>query len=81
MIQTEGDKYPVSRFVLSFMNSCMRSLSEDSPIKETCLGTGNVRREFPLSSVHDCVQFVRKNIREDMEDRWVTNLIENRKRF
>ena len=30
---------------------------------------------------HDCVQSVRKNIREDMEDRWVTNLSEDRKRF
>ncbi len=27
-----------------------------------------------MSSAHDCVQSVRKNIREDMEDRWVTNL-------
>jgi hypothetical protein len=26
-------------------------------------------------------QYVRQNIREDMEDRWVTNLIEDRKRF
>ena len=45
------------------------------------MGTGNVRREFPVSSVHVCVQSVRKNIREDMEDRWVTNLSEDRKRF
>ncbi len=34
-----------------------------------------------MSSVHVCVQSVRKKIREDMEDRWVTNLRENRKRF
>ena len=63
------------------VNSCMRSLSEDAPIKQTWLGTGNVRREFPVSSAHDCVQSVRQNIREDMEDGWVTNLNEDRKRF
>jgi hypothetical protein len=34
-----------------------------------------------MSSVYACVQSVRKNIREDMEDRWVTNLTEDRKRF
>ena len=33
--QEEGDKYPTSSLVLSFMNSCMRSLSEDSLIKQT----------------------------------------------
>jgi hypothetical protein len=65
----------------SFMNSCMRSLSEDAPIKQTWLVTGNVCREFPVSSVHSCVQYVRQNIREDMEDRWVINLSEDRKRF
>ena len=57
------------------------TLFEDAPIKQTWLGTGNVRREFPVSSAHACVQSVRKNIREDMEDRWVTNLSEDRKRF
>jgi hypothetical protein len=41
----------------------------------------NVLREFPVSSEHVCVQYVHKNIREDMEDRWVTNLSEDRKRF
>ena len=34
-----------------------------------------------MSSAHACVQSVRQNIREDMEDRWVTNLSEDRKRF
>jgi hypothetical protein len=48
---------------------------------DTWLGTGNVRREFAVSSAHACVQSVRKNIREDMEDRWITNLSEDRKRF
>jgi hypothetical protein len=38
-------------------------------------------RGFVVSSVHDCVQSVRKNIREDMEDKWVKNLSEERKRF
>ncbi len=75
------DKYPTSNLFLLFMNSCMRSLSEDAPIKQTWLGTGNVHREFPVSSVHVCVQSVLQNIREDMEDRWVTNLSEDRKRF
>jgi hypothetical protein len=77
--QTEGDKYPTSSLVLSFMNSCMRSLSEDTPIQQTWLGTGNVCREFPVSSTHACVQYVRQKIREDTEDRWVTNLNEDRK--
>ena len=44
--QVEGDKYPTSSLVLSFMNSCMRSLAEDAPINQTWLGTGNVCREF-----------------------------------
>jgi hypothetical protein len=30
--QVEGDKYPTSILVLSFINSYMRSLSEDDPI-------------------------------------------------
>jgi hypothetical protein len=59
----------------------MRSLSEDALIKQTWLVTGNVCREFPVSSAQYCVQYVRQNIREDMEDRWVTNLNEDRKRF
>jgi hypothetical protein len=79
--QSEGDKYPTSNLVLSFMNTYMRSLSEDDPIKQTWLGTGNVSREFPVSSVYDCFQYVRQNIREDMEDRWVTNFNEDGKRF
>ena len=79
--QTEGDKYPTSSLVLPFINSCMRSVSEDAPIKQTWLGTGNVRREFAVSSAHTSVQSVRKNIGEDMEDRWVTHLSEDRKRF
>jgi hypothetical protein len=75
--QEEGDtEYPTSSLVLSFMNSGMRSLSEDDPINQTWLGTGNVSREFSVSSVYVCVQYVRQNIREDMEDRWVTNLNE-----
>jgi hypothetical protein len=67
--QTESDKYPTSSLVLSFMNSYMRSLSEDAPMKQTWLGTVNVHREFPVSSTHVCVQYVRQNIREDMEDK------------
>ncbi len=79
--QAEGDKYPPSSLVLSFMNSYMRNLSEDAPFKQSWLDTANVCRQFPVSSTHACVQSVRKNIREDMEDRWVTNLSEDRKRF
>jgi hypothetical protein len=70
--QVEGDKYSTSNLVLPFLNSCMRSLSEDDPINQTWLGTGNVCRNFPVSSAHACVQYERQNIREDMEDRWVT---------
>ena len=43
--------------------------------------TSSLVLSFPVSSVHACVQSVRQNIREDMEDRWVTNLSEDRKRF
>ncbi len=50
-------------------------------MKQTWLGTAKVRRECAVSSAHACVQSVRKNIREDMEDRWVTNLSEDSKRF
>ncbi len=57
------------------------SSQQDAPIKQTWLGTANVRRQFPVSSAHVCVKSVRKNIREDMEHRWVTNLSEDRKRF
>ena len=53
-------------------NSCIRSLSEDASIKQTWLGTANVRRQFPVSSAHACVQSARKNIREDLKDTWVT---------
>ncbi len=62
-------------------NSCIRSLSEDASIQQTWLGTANVRRQFPVSSAHVYVQSARKNIREDLKDRWVTNLSEDRKRF
>ena len=43
--------YPTSSLVLSFMNSCMRSLSEDDPSKQTWLDTGNVCREFRTASM------------------------------
>jgi hypothetical protein len=79
--QEEGDKYPTISLVLSFMNSYMMSLSEDAPINQTWLDTANMLREFSVSSVYVCVQYVLQNIREDMEDRWVTNLSEDRKRF
>ena len=75
-LQVEGDEYPTSSLVLSFMNSCMRSLSEDAPIMQIWLVTGNELREFPVSSVHACVQSVLQNIREDLENRWFTNLRE-----
>jgi hypothetical protein len=57
--QVEGDKYPTSSLVLSFMNSFMRSLSEGTPLKQSRFDTG-LFREFPVSSVHVCVQSVRK---------------------
>ena len=65
--QEEGDKYLLTAL---FCHS-----------STTWLGTTNVHRQFPVSSAHVCVQSVRKNIREDLEDRWVTNLSEDRKRF
>ena len=50
--------------------------------------TGNLRTTMRmrtglqvLPNDHVCVRSVRKNIREDMEDRWVTTLSEDRKRF
>ncbi len=42
---------------------------------------GESEDDITVSSTHDCVQSVSKNIGEDMEDRWVTNLSEDRKRF
>jgi hypothetical protein len=36
---------------------------------------------FPVSSVHESIKSVRKSVREDLELGWVTNLIEERKRF
>jgi hypothetical protein len=44
-------------------------------------GKGKKSRTVSDDSAHSCVQSVRHNIREDMEDRWVTNLSEDRKRF
>ena len=57
------------------------NLTGDGSIKQPWFGKGNVRSEFPVSSVHESMKSARKNVREDLELRWVTNLSEERKRF
>ena len=79
--QAEGDKYVTSSLVMSFINTCMKSLAGDGRIKQPWFGKGNARSEFPVSSAHESIKSARKSVREDLERRWVTNLSEERKRF
>ena len=67
--------------VLSFINTCIKSLVGDGSIKQPWFGKGNARSEFPVSSTHESIKSARKVVREDLELRWVTNLSEERKRF
>ena len=59
----------------------MKSLVEHDTIKQSWFGPGNPRREFPVSSSHESIKVVRLSITEDLEERWVANLNEDRKRF
>ena len=70
-----------SSLVLTFINTCMKSLVGDGSIKQPWFDKGNARREFPVSSAHESIKSARKRVREDFELRWVTNLSEERKRF
>ena len=79
--KAEGDKYVTSSLVLSFIHTCMKSLAEDRSIKQPWFGPGNPRREFPVSSVHESSTASHISIRQDLEDRWVTNMNDDRKRF
>jgi hypothetical protein len=72
--QTEGDKYVTSSLVLPFIHTCMKSLAEHGSIKQPWFGPANPRREFPVSSAHESINAARLSIRQDLEDRWVTNL-------
>jgi hypothetical protein len=45
-------EYPTRSLVLSFMNSYMRSLSEDDPIKQTWLDTPTSSYSFPSRHPH-----------------------------
>ncbi len=49
--QAEGDKYPISILILSFMNSYMRSLSEDAPINQNRSGK-------PYKMAHTLIVFI-----------------------
>ncbi len=79
--QTKGDKYVTSSLVLSFINTCSKSLAGDGSIKQSWFRKGNSRSEFPVSLDHESIKSSRKSVREDLELRWVTNLSEERKRF
>ena len=59
----------------------MKSLAEHGSIKQPWFGPANPRREFPVSSAHESIKAGRSSIRQDLQDRWVTNLNEDRKRF
>jgi hypothetical protein len=50
-------------------------------MKQTWFGPANPRCEFPVSSSHESIKVVRLSIRQDLQDRWVTNLNEDRKSF
>ncbi len=46
-----------------------------------CVKDENPESEFPVSSTHESIKTTCLSITEDLEDRWVTNLNEDRKRF
>ncbi len=82
--QAEGDKYVTSSLVLSFIHTCMKSLTEHGSINDTGnsrVCSANPRCEFPVSSAHESIKVARLSIRQDLQDRWVTNLNEDRKFF
>jgi phenylpyruvate tautomerase PptA (4-oxalocrotonate tautomerase family) len=79
--QVEGDNYVTSSLVLTFINTRMQNLTGNGSIKHPWFGPGNVWSEFPVSSVHESNKATHISIREYLEDRWVTNLNEDRKRF
>jgi hypothetical protein len=70
-----------SSLILSFIHTCMKSVAEDGSIKQPWFGPANPRREFPVTSVHESIKVVRLSIRQDLQDRWVTNSNEDRKSF
>jgi hypothetical protein len=70
-----------SSLVLSFIHTCMKSLVEDGSIKQPWFVSANPRREFPVALDHESIKVARLNIRQDLQDRWVTNLNEDRKSF
>ncbi len=81
MKQGEVDKDVTNSQVLSFINTWIKSLTEDGSSKQSWFGKGNTRSEVPVSSVHESIKSSRKSVREDLEFRWVKNLSEERKRL
>jgi hypothetical protein len=63
----------------------MKSLAEDGSIEQPWFGPESARSEFPVSSAHESIKAARISIRahqfQGLQDRWVTNLNEDRKRF
>jgi hypothetical protein len=59
----------------------MKSIGEHGSIKHPWFGPVNPRREFPVSSAHESIKTAPFSIRQDLQDRWVTNLHEDRKSF
>ncbi len=59
----------------------MKSLAEHGSLKQSWFGPANPRSEFPVSSSHESIKDTRLSIRQDLQDRWVTNLNEDRKSF
>jgi hypothetical protein len=67
--------------VLSFIITYIKIFGGDGSSKQPCLGKGNARSKFLVSSAHESIKSARKSVREDLDLRWVTNLTEERKRF
>jgi hypothetical protein len=82
--QTEGDKYVTNSLILLFIHTYMKRLGdsfEHGSIKKPWFGPANPRSEFPVSSAHESIKREHLSISQDLQDRWVTNLNEDRKRF
>jgi hypothetical protein len=74
-------KYVTNSLVLTFIHTFMKNLGEHGSIKNPCFVPPNPRCEFPVSSDHESIKTARLSIRQDLQDRWVTNLYEDRKFF
>ena len=77
----KGKKVVTSSLVLSFIHTCMKSLAEHGSLKQPWFGPANPWREFSVSSSYESIKTARLSIRQDLQDRWVTNLNEDSKSF